>query len=115
MKATLIVAFVCLPLFACSTPLDALSDFEPVNSTTVLPAPEPLASSAYDAASVAQGKYMVELLGCGACHTDGALIGAPDASRLLAGSSIGLAHSNPLNVDYPAESALAGNGHRYGD
>ena len=29
---------------------------------------------------------MVGLLGCGSCHTDGALVGAPESSRLLAGS-----------------------------
>ena len=41
------------------------------------------------------------MLGCGTCHTDGALIGEPRSDRWLAGSSIGIAYSNPLEVDNP--------------
>ncbi len=94
---------ILLPaLAACAGPLDTLSDFEPVNATTVLSAPEASPSATYDVKQVDHGKYLVELLGCGACHTHGALIGWPDEERLLAGSGIGLAHSNPLQVEHPA-------------
>ena len=41
------------------------------------------------------------MLGCGACHTDGALEGAPRMARALAGSSIGIAYMNPFNNDRP--------------
>jgi hypothetical protein len=43
----------------------------------------------------------VELLGCGACQTDGALIGAANTHKALAGSRIGIAWSNPLGDKYP--------------
>ncbi len=44
---------------------------------------------------------MVELLGCGGCHTGGALMGAPETELSLAGSKTGIAHSNPLETDTP--------------
>jgi mono/diheme cytochrome c family protein len=55
---------------------------------------------------VAHGRYLVELLGCGACHTDGALIGEPRMDRRLAGSDIGIAYTDPMDgidpgVAYP--------------
>src|SRR5690606_31698829 len=56
---------------------------------------------------VAQGRYLVGLLGCGNCHTNGALRGAPVASQALAGSDIGIAWTNPQverepGIVYPA-------------
>ena len=54
-----------------------------------------------DPVQVKQGAYLVSLLGCGTCHTDGALIGEPDLSRRLAGSRIGIAYSNPLQNENP--------------
>lgn len=50
---------------------------------------------------VQRGRYLVQLLGCASCHTDGALIGQPDASKTLAGSSIGIAYTNPMVNDFP--------------
>lgn len=44
---------------------------------------------------------MVSLLGCGNCHTDGALSGQPDPALVLAGSKVGIAYSNPLENDHP--------------
>lgn len=41
------------------------------------------------------------LLGCGSCHTDGALVGSPVPGRDLAGSSVGIAYSNPLATPRP--------------
>ena len=86
---------------ACSSSRHPLDQFEVIDATTVVEAPVPRPSSVYDAKAVAQGQYLVQLLGCGACHTDGALIGEPNPERLLAGSRIGLAHSNPLLVKRP--------------
>ena len=48
-----------------------------------------------------QGRYLVQLLGCASCHTDGALIGKPDPKLMLAGSSIGIAYTNPMVNDFP--------------
>lgn len=50
---------------------------------------------------VEQGRYLVNLLGCASCHTDGALIGKPDSGKVLAGSRIGIAYSNPMANEFP--------------
>src|SRR5271165_2769977 len=42
-----------------------------------------------DEAQVARGRYLVTIAGCSDCHTPGALIGAADMKRYLAGSDIG--------------------------
>src|SRR5271169_7262739 len=42
-----------------------------------------------DEAQVARGRYLVIIAGCSDCHTPGALIGAPDMNRYLAGSDVG--------------------------
>jgi len=81
--------------------------YEELTPATVLEQPEPAASDRYPPELVAHGKYLVTLLRCGACHTDGALIGEPNPQRLLAGSSVGIAYTSPLDnarpgVVYPA-------------
>jgi mono/diheme cytochrome c family protein len=38
---------------------------------------------------VARGAYLVGILGCGDCHTAGAMAGHPDTARLLGGSDVG--------------------------
>lgn len=95
---------ICMPfvLIACAAPFNPLGDFEPVEATTVLSAPAPDNTKTYDPEVTKRGKYLVELLGCGACHTDRALLGEPNMDLLLAGSSVGLAHSNPLTNKNPA-------------
>ena len=40
---------------------------------------------------VARGKYLVTIAGCADCHTPGALLGKPDAKRMLGGSDVGFA------------------------
>lgn len=92
-----------LVLLACATeaPFDPLTDYEEVDATTILDAPTPANIAPENAESVARGEYLVELLGCGACHTDGALIGEPDMRKSLAGSDIGIAYTNPLENRNP--------------
>lgn len=46
--------------------------------------------------NIERGAYLVSLLGCGTCHTDGALVGTANGKYSLAGSRIGIATSNPL-------------------
>jgi mono/diheme cytochrome c family protein len=52
-----------------------------------------MAAGAVDAraadAQVARGKYLVSVISCSDCHTDGSLIGKPDTAHFLGGSSIG--------------------------
>jgi len=100
-----------LPLFlaSCATdtvtepPSDPLQDYEEVDVVTVLDAPEaePGKYAPEQLHQVRRGEYLVELLGCGACHTDGALEGVPDFDKALGGSSIGIAFSSPLGNARP--------------
>lgn len=99
-------------LTACSTSNDItgynpLDDFEQLDPATIFETPEPTPSADYSPAQLQRGRYMVALLGCGSCHTDGALVGAPESTRLLAGSSTGIAYTSPFvdsnpGVVYPA-------------
>ncbi len=42
-----------------------------------------------DASQIARGKYLVQLGGCGDCHTPGYFFGQPDHARFLGGSDVG--------------------------
>ena len=92
-----------LLLVACATDTyyDPLEDFEKVDASTILDAPAPVDVAPENRAAVRQGKYLIELLGCGSCHTDGALVGEPDIERPLAGSRIGIAYTSPLEGRNP--------------
>jgi mono/diheme cytochrome c family protein len=46
-----------------------------------------------DDESIARGEYLTTILGCGGCHTEGALLGRP-SGEWLAGSRIGVAYTN---------------------
>lgn len=59
--------------------------------------PDPISQDAL----AQHGQYLVTLLGCGSCHTDGALTGQANSKMLLAGSRTGIAISNPLKVEHP--------------
>lgn len=78
-----------------------LDDFEQLDPTTIFAMPEALPSRNYSPEQLQRGRYMVGLLGCGSCHTDGALVGNVNQSRLLAGSSTGIAYSSPFVDDFP--------------
>lgn len=92
-----------LALIACAAPYDPLEDYDTLESVSILEAPEAQAGNYApgNEQQVDRGRYMVELLGCGSCHTDGALEGSPDLARALAGSSVGIAYTNPLEHRYP--------------
>ncbi len=48
-----------------------------------------------DDASIARGEYLTTILGCGGCHTEGALLGRPEGGDFwLAGSRVGIAWSD---------------------
>lgn len=49
-------------------------------------------------ALVARGEYLVNVMGCGDCHTPGTLFGSPDHSRKLSGSELGW--RGPWGVSY---------------
>jgi hypothetical protein len=83
-------------LAACSTPYNPLDDYEQLNPSTMLESPAAVANAQFTAEEIGRGQYLVGLLGCGSCHTNGALVGQPVAGQLLAGSDTGIAWSNPL-------------------
>ncbi len=48
-----------------------------------------------DEASIARGEYLTTILGCGGCHTEGALLGHPEGgANWLAGSRVGIAYTD---------------------
>ncbi|KGE03959.1 c-type cytochrome [Pseudohaliea rubra] len=95
-RLSLCLLAAALPAFAA----DPFDDYEPVENALVVAAPAPARDAADPA--VQRGRYLVNLLGCASCHTDGALLGAPEEARALAGSGVGIAISDPLRVRYPA-------------
>ena len=97
------VVLVLLPLMlSCSTTSSNLPrDLEEITPVLELEQPEALAGGQHSAEILAHGKYMVGLLRCGSCHTDGSLIGMPRKDRLLAGSSVGIAFTSPLEDKHP--------------
>lgn len=97
-----LAALTMIVLCACAVSrFDPTAKFEPKTPTTIMEAPEPDPALARRDPRILRGKYLVELLGCGSCHTDGALIGQPDSTRRLAGSHIGIAYSDPLQYRFP--------------
>ncbi len=53
-----------------------------------------------DPALIAKGKYLVQIMSCGDCHTPGTFYGAPDAARAYSGSEMGW--KGPWGVRYAA-------------
>jgi len=99
---------LALTVAACATEApenfyDPLEDYDELNRTGVVAAPGPEGSryAPADRDTIDRGRYLVELLGCGACHTDGAFEGAPDMNKPLAGSQTGIARTNPLENEHP--------------
>jgi len=94
-------------LAACATEqaptYDPLEDYEEIDAQTMVDAPEarPGSYAPAERDRIERGKYLVELLGCGACHTEGALRGEADMSMALAGSRTGIAYTRPLENEYP--------------
>lgn len=105
MRKTCVPILVLALLNACAaeTPYDPLQDYKELDNTGIVASPESVGGNfaPTDRDLVRRGRYLVELLGCGACHTDGAFAGAPDTDKLLAGSQTGIAYTNPLKSEFP--------------
>lgn len=52
-------------------------------------------------AAVDRGEYLVNLLGCGRCHTEGYLLGHDATGAHLAGSRVGIAYSGDTGEPRP--------------
>ncbi len=57
-------------------------------------------SAAHGETQVERGHYLVNIMDCGGCHTNGALLGKPDPAQYLAGADIGWGIPG-LGVVYP--------------
>lgn len=57
-------------------------------------------AAARDSAA-ARGEYLVNLLGCGRCHTEGYLLGGDATAPNLAGSRVGIAYSDAEDGSTP--------------
>jgi mono/diheme cytochrome c family protein len=101
MTRILLLTVPLLLAVACATPESPLDDYEQLEATTIFDAPPTTGATPVNREAAARGKYLVELLGCGACHTDGALIGEANMHRWLAGSSVGIAYTNPMAFRRP--------------
>jgi len=105
MRYPTLVAFALTALSGCAT--DAATEQHPqydeLDPATVIDSPDSVLGSYYpaDKDKIDRGAYMIELLGCGSCHTNGAFDGDPNTERSLAGSSTGIAFSNPLGDEFP--------------
>ena len=99
----IVLASFGLAACAADEAYNPLEEYVELEAATVLDAPAatPGRYAPEYADQVKRGEYLIELLGCGACHTDGALIGEPESLRSLAGSRTGIAWSNPLGDARP--------------
>lgn len=86
---------------SCESTFDPMEDYEQLEPATTLEPPMPAEDIDFDPETVAHGRYLVGLLGCGSCHTNGALVGLANQNQLMAGSNTGIAYSNPMVVDNP--------------
>lgn len=62
-----------------------------------------------DRAEVERGEYLVNLLACGRCHTEGYLTGQTPTGPLMAGSQIGIAYSGYEGENEQPGLVFAGN------
>lgn len=99
----LIVAVMFLAACATEHPNDLLNDYEQLQHAGVVDAPRPVGGrfAPADRDAVDKGRYLVVLLGCGSCHTNGSFEGAPDMEKALAGSQTGIAWTSPLETPHP--------------
>lgn len=100
---TLIAMTAFLAACASERSFDVLEEYEHLPHQGIVESPAPVGGrfAPADLDAIEQGRYLVVLLGCGACHTNGAFEGAPDIDRGLAGSQTGIAWTNPLETEHP--------------
>lgn len=99
----LIVVTTLLAACAAERSYDPLEDYEELQHAGIVDSPAPVGGqfAPTDRDAIDRGRYLVVLLGCGACHTNGAFEGVPDMDMALAGSQIGIAWTNPLETEHP--------------
>jgi hypothetical protein len=103
MRITVSILAAAAMLAASAESYNPLQDYREVEPNKLIDPPQPGTAlpKQRDPERVARGQYLVSLLNCAVCHTDGALLGAPELGVPLAGSTIGIAFSDPLRQKYP--------------
>jgi mono/diheme cytochrome c family protein len=105
MARCIVLIAVTMVLTACAAErsFDPLEDYEQLQHTGIVESPKPVGGrfAPVDRDAVDHGRYLVTLLGCGSCHTNGAFAGAPDMDLALAGSQTGIAWTSPLETRRP--------------
>ncbi|NNE37900.1 MAG: hypothetical protein HKN08_06300, partial [Gammaproteobacteria bacterium] len=76
MKNIILVLSIAVLLAACSTAYNPLDDYREITPATIMETPQytPAADLPYSPEQITRGEYLVALLGCASCHTDGALV-----------------------------------------
>jgi mono/diheme cytochrome c family protein len=99
----LIIVMTLFTACAAERATDSLAEYEQLQHQGIVESPAPVGGrfAPSDRDAVERGRYLVVLLGCGACHTDGAFDGAPNMDLALAGSQTGIAWTNPLETEHP--------------
>lgn len=98
-RNSLTATVAALFFVGCASTADPIEGYEQVQPAS--PSNPTGLATGYPAGQVERGLYLADLLGCGSCHTDGALAGNPVAERSLAGSRTGIAISSPMQKRYP--------------
>ena len=83
-RITLLPLFVGIAVACTPVPRRIPEGLQEVAAVTVLqtPQPRPDALAGPNATQIKHGRYLAELIGCGACHTDGAIVGEPNQTGL---------------------------------
>ncbi len=95
-----LICLAAIVAAGCANTPNPLEGYEEVQPAAVAEIPEP-STADFPAGQLERGRYMVTLLGCGNCHTNGALVGRPEPGKALAGSDVGIAWTNPLEDARP--------------
>lgn len=100
---TIFVSVIVVITGACVNSPHPLAGMREVTPATIteIPQIEVRNDLPYSPEQITRGEYMVALLGCASCHTDGALTGDADYLRHMAGSDTGIAYSNPMTEKNP--------------
>jgi hypothetical protein len=100
------LSLLCCLSSGCRDNAYPLKHYEDVYTKAALQVPAPdgvriAGLSKRDVDRIEHGRYLVQIAGCAACHTDGALVGEPSLTHELAGSHLGIAYTDPFADGFP--------------
>jgi mono/diheme cytochrome c family protein len=100
------LSLLCCMLCGCRGIAYPLKHYADAYTKAALEVPAPDAARMVglpkrDVDRIEHGRYLVQIAGCAACHTDGALVGEPILTHQLAGSHLGIAYTDPFTDGFP--------------